>query len=263
MFSALVRRFITPIRRTRRKGCRKQLSSSILQCLSIETLECRINLDAYIDIEGVHVDITLPKYDDQGVLIGYVNYSYGPMPGSGDYFGGPGIVTVTPYPADYDPENHHDYVIDTLPYQDVLMTAAAQALVDNPPDYNLLLGSTCVGQTTAILQAGEISGPWYVGDPSTGYGYDDWLEDWIDGVTPLNDQDVEGTGSSSSDDSSGASSGGNDSGSSGGDNVPAPPPAPMPPPATTPPTNPWVRDPDGFMVNTVTLERILGPGPKY
>lgn len=256
MFSALVRRFITPIRRTCRKRCRRQLSSSVSQSLSIEPLECRINLDAYIDIEGVHVDITLPKYDEQGVLIGYVNYSYGPA--SGDYFGGPGTVTVSEHPADYDPENHHDYVIDTLPYQDALMTAAAQALVDNPPDYNLLLGSTCVGQTTAILQAGEISGPWYVGDPWSGGGFDDWLEDWIDGVTPLNDQDVEGTGSSSSDDSGGASSAGNDSGSSGGDNVPAPPP----PPVTPPTANPWVREPDGFMVNTVTGERILGPGPK-
>lgn len=259
MFAAIFRGLISPIRRNcRRIRFRPQVSSIIF----VETLEQRVNLDAYIDIEGVHVDITLPKYDDQGVLIGYMNYSYGPT--TGDYFGGPSAVTVGEHPADWDPENHHDYVIDTLPYQDVLMAAAAQALVDNPPDYNLLFGSTCVGQTTAILQAGEISGPWYVRDPWSGYGYDDWLEDWINGVTPLNDQDVEGTGSSSSDDSSGASSGGNDSGSSGGDNVPAPPPAPMPTPApATTTTNPWVRYPDGTMLNTTTGQTYLGPGPKY
>lgn len=146
------------------------------------------------------------------------------------------------------------------------MAAAAQALVDNTPDYNLLLGSTCVGQTVAILQAGEISGPWYVGDPWSGYGFDDWLEDWIDGVTPLNDQDVEGTGSSSSDDSSGASSGGNDFGLSGGENVPAPPPQvsrPAPPTPPAPPMNLWIRYPDGTMLNTETGQTYLGPGPKY
>jgi hypothetical protein len=260
MFSAILRRLISSIRH---QGRRAPFAPAASACVLIESLEQRVNLDAYIDIEGVHVDITLPEYDDQGVLIGYVNYSYGPT--SDDYFGGRGAVTVKPYPADWDPENHHDYVIDTLPYQDALMTAAAQALVDNPPDYNLLLGSTCVGQTTAILQAGEISGPWYVGDPWTGHGYDDWLEDWIDGVTPLNDQDVEGTGSSSADDSSGVSGGGNDSGSSGGENVPAPPPAPMPPPVlpTTTRVNPWIRYPDGTMHNTETGATYLGPGPKY
>ena len=201
----------------------------------IEVLEPRINLDGYIDITGIHVDITIPQYDAQGVLTGYINYSFGPT--SDDYFGGPGAVTVSEYPADWDPENHHDYVIDTLPYQDVLMNTAAQNIVNDPPDYNLLLGSTCVGQTTAILQAGEVSGPWYVGDPWSGEGYDDWLEDWIPGTTPLIDQDIEGTGSSSSDDSGGASSGGNDSGSSGGPNTPAPPapPAIDAPPQTAAP----------------------------
>jgi hypothetical protein len=176
-------------------------------------LEDRIHPDVWIDIEGIHVDITISKYDDQGVLIGYVNFSYGPA--SGDYFGGPGEVTVSEHGLDWDPNVHHDYRIDTVTAQDRDMMEYAEDMAENPPDYNLLLGNTCVGKTTDILEAGGIDGPWYVGDPWSGAGYDDWLEDWIPDVTALEDQDIEGTGSSSSDDSSGASSG-NDSGSSGG-----------------------------------------------
>ena len=219
---------------SRVRNFRRQ-SPAIPYVADIEVLEQRINLDAFIDITGIHVDITIPQYDAQGLLTGYINYSYGPT--SDDYFGGPGAVTVSEYPADYDPENHHDYVIDTLPYQDILMNTAAQNVVNSPPDYNLLLGSTCVGQTTGILQAGEVSGPWYVGDPWSGEGYDDWIEDWIPGTTPLIDQDIEGTGSSSSDDSGAASSGGNDSGSSGGPNTAVPPQTIVPPQtAVTPQT---------------------------
>lgn len=177
---------------------------------TVELFERRINLDAYIDIEGVHVDITIPQYNDQGELVGYTNFSYGP---TGALIGGPGDVTVTPYGLDYDPDVHHDYAIDTTPYQDRLMDQYARQVAEDPYNYNLLSGSTCVGFTCDVLDVADIDGPWYTFDPSSGYGFDDWLEDFIPGVRPLRDQDIEGTGSSTLDDSSGGTSG-NDSGSS-------------------------------------------------
>lgn len=212
--------------------------------------------DVYIDITGIHVDITIPIYDENGRIIGYKNYSYGPV---GNVFGGPGIFINDTRPHDWDPENHHDYVIDTAPYQDELMRQKAEELSKNPPDYNVLIGNTCVGQTTVILQAGEIYGPWYSADPWTGHGYDDWLEDWIDNVRVLKDQDIEGTGSSSSDDYVGTSSGGNDSGSSGGGNVRKP----SNPEITPPQAKETIKIyPDGTFFDTRANRVYLGPGPK-
>jgi uncharacterized protein RhaS with RHS repeats len=165
-------------------------------------------LSVWIDIETYHVDITIPRYDSCGNIIGYTNFSYGAT--TGNVFGGPGKVIVTDHGPDWDPNKHHDYRIDTTNDQDKQMLDRARYYVDNPPNYNLLFNNTCVGVTSDILDYGGIDGPWYVPDPASGYGFDDWLEDWIDGVHKLHDIDDESGGSSGS---SGSSS--NDGGSSG------------------------------------------------
>jgi hypothetical protein len=60
----------------------------------------------------------------------------------------------TPHPAIWEPPSHMDYTISVTSQEERAMRATAETLNENPPDYNLLSGSTCVGVTTRILRSG-------------------------------------------------------------------------------------------------------------
>lgn len=49
-----------------------------------------------------------------------------------------------------------EYAISVTSEEERAMRAAAEALNDSPPNYNVLSGSTCVGVTTRILRSGGL-----------------------------------------------------------------------------------------------------------
>ena len=137
------------------------------------------------------MDITLPQYDETGAITGWMNYSYAAT--SSDIVGGPGKITKTPFPADWDPREHHDFEIVTNPERDQDMMELAEELVLQGPNYNISLiaidedpTSTCGTVTGRILGAGGVEGNTLF-PPRGGISYPHWLETTGEVIIPLDE----------------------------------------------------------------------------
>lgn len=179
MFTRLARHWASGTRRSR---THRSAGIKAARFGAVEPLEKRLDRAVYIDIETYHVDITIPRYDANDVLIGYDNYSYSAK--ERDWrgiLGGPGQVVVTPHDPDWDPTEHHEVVIETTPEQERQMAETARQIKENPPPYNVAGGNTCVTVTMEILEDGGFSPPptpfgGGVSPPWTGYGFEEWVE---------------------------------------------------------------------------------------
>jgi RHS repeat-associated protein len=127
-------------------------------------------LDIWVETDGFHVDFALPVYDLDGNTIGWKAYSYGPTPFSPtgieleQYCGlVPGVVTTSQHPVgdpDWNPDDKYDYRIETTYQEDLKMAAEAEKWDRTPPNYNVVDGTTCVGYTFEVMDAGGLFPPW-------------------------------------------------------------------------------------------------------